>query len=880
MSGGQHIRAIGSEPDDTEAQDAKDIALPTPEADGDSDSYPAAEDEWEEDSYRPTRSGLTWIWPTLALLTVICWTAFFGWTHRAEILAGASAQQWIDWIGDWALPVLLVIGLWLIVMRSSTREANRFADAANALSSESAQLEERLVTVNRELSLAREFLSAETRELETLGRVAGTRINEHADRLQTLIGENHQTVEQIGSVSETALVNMDRLRDELPVIANSARDTSNQIGAAGEDASAQLEKLISGFERLNVFGQASERQVASLSERIDAALAQFETQASHMGDVTEQRFATLRETSDAFRSEMDSREVETLAAMRRRMDSLGEEIAAASAQLGEAEESALDTMRERLAGLADESQSVSAGLRAAETEAGESWSRQAAALRERLGEAIEEIQALDAQALESASAKLAELHAEAERVDAAMIDRDAAFAERLTTRDEHVAASQDAAITAMTDRLNTLDENLNQRRARQDAAAAAMREAAEASIAQIEALAARSEELAARAEGAHERLEASGTAVAARLANAREDADNLAPAIEDLTEGSVRLLELIQAGSEHSREILPTSLEEAERRLVATHEAGEALQALLDSTGERSRSISDYVLAAREETDKVDANLTSLDQRLGAMRGNFTRELEALREALADLERDGDAAGERTATALRTAISELDTKARDALSLADTESEKRLDLITNRIGEKTAQAIDTAISDQSSRSIAALDEASAKAAETARQAAIQLRDQLSMVNELAGNLENRVALARERAEEQVDNDFARRVALITEALNSNSIDIAKALSTDVTDMAWASYLRGDRGIFTRRAVNLVGNTEARDVAELYDSDPDFQDHVSRYIHDFEAMLRTMLSTRDGNALGVTLLSSDMGKLYVVLAQAIERLRED
>ena len=57
-----------------------------------------------------------------------------------------------------------------------------------------------------------------------------------------------------------------------------------------------------------------------------------------------------------------------------------------------------------------------------------------------------------------------------------------------------------------------------------------------------------------------------------------------------------------------------------------------------------------------------------------------------------------------------------------------------------------------------------------------------------------------------------------------------------------------------------------------------DSDHDFREHVSRYIHDFEAMLRTMLSTRDGNAVSVTLLSSDMGKLYVVLAQALERLR--
>ena len=59
---------------------------------------------------------------------------------------------------------------------------------------------------------------------------------------------------------------------------------------------------------------------------------------------------------------------------------------------------------------------------------------------------------------------------------------------------------------------------------------------------------------------------------------------------------------------------------------------------------------------------------------------------------------------------------------------------------------------------------------------------------------------------------------------------------------------------------------------------IYEDDRNFSDHVNQYIHDFEAMLRQLLSTRDGHALGVTLLSSDMGKLYVALAQAIERLR--
>ncbi|MFC3214686.1 hypothetical protein [Novosphingobium panipatense] len=98
------------------------------------------------------------------------------------------------------------------------------------------------------------------------------------------------------------------------------------------------------------------------------------------------------------------------------------------------------------------------------------------------------------------------------------------------------------------------------------------------------------------------------------------------------------------------------------------------------------------------------------------------------------------------------------------------------------------------------------------------------------------------------------------------------------LSSDIADDAWAAYLRGDRGIFTRRAVSLLEAGEAKAIQQIFERDDAFRANVSRYIHDFEGILRQVLSTRDGNALGVTLLSSDLGKLYVALAQGIERLR--
>ncbi len=139
-------------------------------------------------------------------------------------------------------------------------------------------------------------------------------------------------------------------------------------------------------------------------------------------------------------------------------------------------------------------------------------------------------------------------------------------------------------------------------------------------------------------------------------------------------------------------------------------------------------------------------------------------------------------------------------------------------------------------------------------------------------------IEERIADDRAEREEKEAEALSRRVALIIDALNSTAIDVTKILSNEVGDAAWAAYLKGDRGVFTRRAVRLLESGEAREILRHYEEEPDFRDQVNRYIHDFEAMLRRVLADRDGTALGVTLLSSDMGKLYVALAQAIERIR--
>jgi chromosome segregation ATPase len=327
-----------------------------------------------------------------------------------------------------------------------------------------------------------------------------------------------------------------------------------------------------------------------------------------------------------------------------------------------------------------------------------------------------------------------------------------------------------------------------------------------------------------------------------------------------LTNDSVRLLELIRASAEHSGTDLPQAISAAEMRLAAFERQAGALQELIAETGEKGAALAGHVDVARASGSATLAQLSELEGRL------------------AELARGSEALAAQARSELGEAIATLEGASRSVFSEFHDQQADALRGIAERIASDSSAAIEQALRANAASTITELEEAASRASERGRETAIQLRDQLAAVNELAGNLERRVAHARERAEEQVDNDFTRRMALITESLNSNAIDISKAFANDVTDTAWASYLRGDRGIFTRRAVRLLDSQEARAVAGIYEEDGDFRETVNRYIHDFEAMLRSVLSTRDGHALAVTVLSSDMGKLYVALAQAIERLR--
>ncbi|GGA59501.1 hypothetical protein [Sphingomonas psychrolutea] len=339
-----------------------------------------------------------------------------------------------------------------------------------------------------------------------------------------------------------------------------------------------------------------------------------------------------------------------------------------------------------------------------------------------------------------------------------------------------------------------------------------------------------------------------------------------------------RLLLALDSAAREIDETLPEALNRLDDRIASSRKiVGAAKPELLalvtaaESTHDAIEAIAHVIASQRDTVDTLSGTLldTLSDGKvkadaLGAM----------VEETIGRTHRFAEDAAPRLVEALlrvRDTASAAADRARETLATVIPEAALALE-------QQSAAAMERAIGAGVRREIANIGAAAEAAADAAARASERLTRQMLAIADSTAIVESRLEEARVERENADQDTLARRVSLLIESLNSASIDIAKAFSSDVSDSAWSAYLKGDRGVFTRRAVRLLDASEAREIARLHEEDPAFRDQVNRYIHDFEAMLRQILSQRDGSPLGVTILSSDMGKLYVALAQAIERLR--
>ncbi len=389
----------------------------------------------------------------------------------------------------------------------------------------------------------------------------------------------------------------------------------------------------------------------------------------------------------------------------------------------------------------------------------------------------------------------------------------------------------------------------------------------------------------------------------ARFASLRESGASstteLGQAIESVRSAVSELAGALEGGQGRADEMSLRAREIGSALAVITSELEERAPAALTRVEEQAartrasaaelvpqvEAIQTAAAAAAERIAEAERSLAHQQEQLDRL---LARISEGVATAQTELHGLGAAASEAEGAAGRIVsetapeLIEALVRVREASNQAATHAREAITSVIPQsvaaLADASREAVGGAITEPVEQQIRELSNVAERAVEAAKAASERLTRQMLKIGESAAAVEQRIDEARREQDARESDNSSRRVALLIESLNSTAIDVTKILSNEVTDSAWTAYLKGDRGVFTRRAVRLLDNSEAREIVQHYENEPEFREQVNRYIADFESMLRRILSDRDSSALGVTILSSDMGKLYVALAQAIERLR--
>jgi hypothetical protein len=725
------------------------------------DVYSATYDDAYE-LQEPRRSVLAFVVPTLLLVAFVGWTAFFAMTYWPEAQTGLTNNRVVELVANWAIPALLIAVAWLLVMRSSSREATRFGNVAALLRNESDALSQRMRTVNEEISLAREFLSQNARDLESLGRQSSQKLMDSAQVLTAALADSDEKAKTLEAVSQSANTNLEQLRKHLPVVTSAAKDVTNQIGSAGNNAQIQIKALIATLERVSDAGKSVRDYIDDVEVRADDLAVKLEQSLSSSAKLLDVRSAEALDRSAEMATLMDSA-----------------------------------------------SQAISSGI----------------------AQASGDIDSILTDSQEHIQSSLVELRQALGEVGSQTEQEEARIRDMIATISTHIRTSAD--------QISEVDRVATEQTSKLAFAVSALGESTRSVGSALTDNQAVTEQLIGQSDRL---LESLGTA--------NHEISQTIPAAMD---------------------VLSVQLSDGVAQIKSALSSAQSLEELSDNMLEKLNGLEQLIATQR---DSVGTLMTQSDAHFAARHEQVDALGSSLRQTQSLLEEMSDEANDRLVTSLLRVRESTRAAAESSRKILDDELAHIADQLTEQNRTALANALDAQVASMNS----AVQEAIERNVELSEAASGLVVKQLAELDEMTSSLESRIADSKNSFESVHDDSFARRMVLLTESLNSTAIDVAKILSNDITDTAWASYLKGDRGVFTRRAVRLLDAGEAKIIANHYGEDSEFREHVNRYVHDFESIMRLLLSTRDGNAIGVTLLSSDIGKLYVALAQAIERLR--
>ncbi len=612
---------------------------------------------------------------------------------------------------------------------------------------------------------------------------------------------------------------------------------SKHLMQLGDEATGKLGGITEAFD-------SSSEKLKRHGEALDRAAEAARTDIAVLLDDLPRAEQTARALAEQIRS-VGSESADKAATFGRQVSDLAERTRSADELVTEA----TDRLAARLAEI--EAASFAAATRVGEAEAG--YSTTLDTLLERTSAMLEQIRSgIDVQA----------------SAVTALVDQASAGIGK---------AGADAAksLAANIDHANVSLEGLAARVAEQDRGSQRMIAEIERGLALIDQ---RFTELAANGDERANRFLESLTRARTELDTLAAQANTQDGAIGSLAERTTLLRDSIERLAHEIRDGVGVAIGEAQGgadRLVETAAAAKPeIGWIRDATVEASDRLAATGADIAEQRERFTALVASVD---GGVEETQAK-LAELASTLVQVEREAASLSAETGPALIASLVQVKEAAAHAAERAREAIEAVIPETAGKLSREAAEALERVIRESVEDRLRDVEHVAARAVESARAASDRLTSQMITLGQTASALEAHIEQTGKEQREKDSEAFAKRVALLIDSMHSAAIDVGKILSDEVDDKAWDAYLKGNRGVFTSRAVRLLGGSETRAIRAHYETDTEFQRSVNRYVADFEAMLRRVLAERDGGMIAVTLLSSDMGKLYAALGQAIDKRR--
>lgn len=145
------------------------------------------------------------------------------------------------------------------------------------------------------------------------------------------------------------------------------------------------------------------------------------------------------------------------------------------------------------------------------------------------------------------------------------------------------------------------------------------------------------------------------------------------------------------------------------------------------------------------------------------------------------------------------------------------------------------------------------------------------------MSDLLAAAERRTGEHNEALHRGTERDFQRASLHVIETLQALAIDLDRALEESPPPELWQRYQAGERNVFARRLYNMAGRELYDRIGQKYRKDGEFRGHVNRFVSSFEELLGAASGRDRDNILVDTYLTSDTGKVYLILGQAIGKL---